>query len=217
MIDRIKEKVSTIFSDEEMPALEDDKRVVLINADGGAPPEPELRVVGLYTDINEEKVAEVTQALLYLNESNKMRDHDAEESKPIQFYISTYGGNADDMFALYDIMKEVQKDTEIHTVGMGKVMSAGVLLLAGGTPGKRKIGKNCRVMLHSVSSGNHGDLHNLVNEVEAIQELQEMYINCLTQETKMTKSQLKKMLERKVNVYLSAEQAVEYGIADMVL
>ena len=81
MIDRIKEKVSTIFSDEEMPALEDDKRVVLINADGGAPPEPELRVVGLYTDINEEKVAEVTQALLYLNESNKMRDREQEESK----------------------------------------------------------------------------------------------------------------------------------------
>jgi len=121
------------------------------------------------------------------------------------------------MFALYDIMKEVQKETEIHTIGMGKVMSAGVLLLAGGTPGHRKIGKNCRIMLHSVSSGNHGDLHNLVNEVEAIQELQEMYINCLTQETKMTKSQLKKMLERKVNVYLSAEQAVEYGIADKVL
>ena len=217
MIDRIKEKVSTIFSDEETPALEEDKRVVVISADGGAPPEPELRVVGLYTDINEEKVAEVTQALLYLNESNKLRDIDEEETKPIHFYISTYGGNADDMFALYDIMKEVQKDTEIHTIGMGKVMSAGVLLLAGGTPGKRKIGKNCRIMLHSVSSGNHGDLHNLVNEVEAIQELQEMYINCLTQETKMTKSQLKKMLERKVNVYLSAEQAVEYGIADMVL
>ena len=217
MIDRIKEKVSTIFSDEETPALEEDKRVVVISADGGAPPEPELRVVGLYTDINEEKVAEVTQALLYLNESNKLRDIDEEETKPIHFYISTYGGNADDMFALYDIMKEVQKDTEIHTIGMGKVMSAGVLLLDGGTPGKRKIGKNCRIMLHSVSSGNHGDLHNLVNEVEAIQELQEMYINCLTQETKMTKSQLKKMLERKVNVYLSAEQAVEYGIADMVL
>ena len=125
MIDRIKEKVSTIFSDEETPALEEDKRVVVISADGGAPPEPELRVVGLYTDINEEKVAEVTQALLYLNESNKLRDIDEEETKPIHFYISTYGGNADDMFALYDIMKEVQKDTEIHTIGMGKVMSAG--------------------------------------------------------------------------------------------
>jgi len=216
MINRIKEKVGTMFTNKESTAIEEDPKVILVNAGPESAPEPELRVVGLYTDINEEKVAEVTQALLYLNETNRMRP-DEEEKKPIDFYISTYGGNADDMFALYDIMKQVQKETEIHTIGMGKVMSAGVLLLAGGTPGKRKIGRNCRIMLHSVSSGNQGDLHNLVNEVEAIQELQEMYINCLTQETKMTKSQVKKMLERKVNVYLSAEQAVEYGIADMVL
>jgi len=216
MIDRIKEKVGTMFTNDEPAATAEDPKVILVNTGGEGEPEPELRVVGLYTDITEEKVAEVTQALLYLNETNRLKEED-EEKKPIDFYISTYGGNADDMFALYDIMKEVQKETEIHTIGMGKVMSAGVLLLAGGTPGHRKIGKNCRIMLHSVSSGNHGDLHNLVNEVEAIQELQEMYINCLTQETKMTKSQVKKMLERKVNVYLSAEQAVEYGIADRVL
>ena len=216
MIDRIKEKVGTMFTNDEPTATAEDPKVILVNTGGEGEPEPELRVVGLYTDITEEKVAEVTQALLYLNETNRLKEDD-EEKKPIDFYISTYGGNADDMFALYDIMKQVQKETEIHTIGMGKVMSAGVLLLAGGTPGHRKIGKNCRIMLHSVSSGNHGDLHNLVNEVEAIQELQEMYINCLTQETKMTKSQVKKMLERKVNVYLSAEQAVEYGIADKVL
>jgi len=216
MIDRIKEKVGTMFTNDEPAATAEDPKVILVNTGGEGEPEPELRVVGLYTDITEEKVAEVTQALLYLNETNRLKEDD-EEKKPIDFYISTYGGNADDMFALYDIMKQVQKETEIHTIGMGKVMSAGVLLLAGGTPGHRKIGKNCRIMLHSVSSGNHGDLHNLVNEVEAIQELQEMYINCLTQETKMTKSQVKKMLERKVNVYLSAEQAVEYGIADKVL
>ena len=216
MIDRIKEKVGTMFTSKELTSTAEDPKVILVNAGLEGAPEPELRVVGLYTDITEEKVAEVTQALLYLNETNRLKEDD-KEKKPIDFYISTYGGNADDMFALYDIMKQVQKETEIHTIGMGKVMSAGVLLLAGGTPGKRKIGRNCRIMLHSVSSGNHGDLHNLVNEVEAIQELQEMYINCLTQETKMTKSQLKKMLERKVNVYLSAEQAVEYGIADKVL
>ena len=216
MIDKIKEKVSTIFSEEKTLSPEEEKKIILIAPEAEGSPEPEMRVVGLYTDINEEKVAEVTHALLYLNETNRLKEKE-EDKKPIQFYISTYGGNADDMFALYDVMKQIQQETEIHTIGMGKVMSAGVLLLAGGTPGQRKIGRNCRIMLHSVSSGNHGDLHNLVNEVEAIQELQEMYINCLTQETKMTKSQVKKMLERKVNVYLSAEQAVEYGIADRVL
>jgi len=152
MIDRIKEKVSTMFVNDEINTPEEDPKIILVNSGPlEGPPEPEMRVVGLYTDITEEKVAELTQALLYLNETNRLKEDD-EEKKPIDFYISTYGGNADDMFALYDIMKQVQQETEIHTIGMGKVMSAGVLLLAGGTPGHRKIGKNCRIMLHSVPS-----------------------------------------------------------------
>ena len=168
----------------------------------------DARVIGLLGEVEEEKIAELIQAILFLQESGK---------DPIEFYISTYGGNADDMFCLYDMMQHVGEEIEFHTIGIGKVMSAGVLLLASGTKGKRKIAKNCRVMLHSVIAGNQGSLHNLMNEMEAIQDLQEMYIDRLVEETKLTKKQLKKMLEQKVNIYLSAEQAVEYGIADEII
>lgn len=177
------------------------------------PREPEMRSIGLFSDVHEEKIAEIIHALIYLNESNKLR----KEKKPVDFYLSTYGGSADDMFALYDIMKIIREETEIHTYGLGKVMSAGVLILASGTKGKRKIGKHCRVMIHSVIAGNHGPLHNLMNEMDAIQDLQKAYIECLVNETKMTKKQLKSMLEEKVNVYLSAEEAVELGIADIIV
>jgi len=207
MIKRIKEKLNNIFEEKNI--------IVLDTGATKQPPEPDLRVIGLVGDIQEEKLGEIIHALLYMNEINK--ESPDEDKKDIEFYLSTYGGSADDMFALYDVMKLVQKTTDISTIGMGKVMSAGVLLLASGTPGKRKMGKNCRVMIHSVMGGNHGSLHNLVNEMEAIQDLQEMYINCLVEETKMTKSQLKNMLERKVNVYLSAEEAIEYGIADEII
>ena len=182
----------------------------------GIQKEPELRVVGLFSVIEEEKSSEIIHAMLYMNEINKAQKEE-KKKKEIKFYLSTYGGSADDMFALYDMMKLIQKDTEISVIGMGKVMSAGVLILAGGTHGKRKIGRNCRVMIHSVIAGNQGSLHNLVNEMEAIKDLQEMYIDRLVEETKMTKIQLKKMLEQKVNVYLSAEKAVEYGIADEII
>tara|TARA_R110000824_G_scaffold52615_8_gene145833 strand:+ start:955 stop:1581 length:627 start_codon:yes stop_codon:yes gene_type:complete len=178
--------------------------------------EPEMRTIGLFCDVVEDKIAEISHAMIYLNETNKLQ-RKPEDKKPIKFYLSTYGGSADDMFALYDIMREVEAETEIHTHGIGKVMSAGVLLLAAGTQGKRSIGKNCRVMIHSVIGGSHGSLHNMVNEMEAIQDIQEMYINCLAAETKMTKKQIKKMLERKVNIYLSAEEAVELGIADIIV
>lgn len=210
MINRIKDKITKMTQENE------ERKLVLIDAASLPPPEPDLRILGLFADVVEEKVAEIVQGMLYMNEQNKL-EKDTSKYKDIEFYLSTYGGSADDMFALYDVMKHVQSTTDISTIGMGKVMSAGVLLLAGGTHGKRKIGRNCRIMLHSVIAGNHGTLHNLMNEMEAIQDLQDIYISRLVEETKMTKNQLKKMLERKVNVYLSAEQAVEYGIADEII
>ena len=215
MIDKIKQKINSIVGDGTTG--EDGKRIILI--DPGeigeellGPPQEELRVIGLFSDVHEEKIAELVHALLFLDKSNNGVPED--KRLPVEFYLSTYGGNADDMFALYDVMKNIQTQTEIHTIGLGKVMSAGVLLLAAGTKGKRKIGKNCRVMLHSVIAGNHGSLHNLINEMEAVEQLQNMYTDALLSETKMTQTQLKKMLERKVNVYLSAEEAIKYGIAD---
>lgn len=154
--------------------------------------------------------------MLYLDLLNK-NAKDESKKKPIEFYISTYGGSADDMFGLYDIMRSLRDTSEILTYGVGKVMSAGVLLLAAGTKGKRKIGKNCRVMIHSVIGGNHGSLHNMVNEMEAIEQLQDMYCDALIAETKLSKKKLKNLLGRKVNVYLSAEEAVELGIADIII
>lgn len=204
------------------PASEERSKIVLIDpssllgdAEHAIGAEPDLRILGLFADVAEEKVGELVHGLLYLDEVNKLSKED--KKKPLKFYISTYGGSADDMFALYDVMRIVRESTEIHTVGLGKVMSAGVLLLASGTKGKRMIGRNCRVMIHSVIGGNHGSLHNMMNEMEAIEELQDMYCDCLVSETKLTRGKLKKMLERKVNVYLSAEEAVELGIADIII
>jgi len=215
VLDKLKEKLRS-FLDGVEETIEE-KKVILVDPSKlqGGEPEISLRTIGLFSDILEEPIAELVHALMYMNETNK--DKKEEDREPIEFYLSTYGGSADDMFALYDIMKDIQKRTEIHTVGVGKVMSAGVPLLACGTKGKRRIAKNCRIMIHSVSAGNQGNIHDLVNELEAVEELQKMYINCLVAETKMTKSQLKKMLKRKVNVYLSAEQAIKLGIADEIL
>ena len=196
------------------PEQQQESKIVLMN--GEAPPEPDLRVVGLFSEVVDEKITEIIHGLLYMNEMNKLEE-DPKNRRDIEFYLSTYGGSADDMFALYDMMKIVEEDTDIVTIGMGKVMSAGVLILAAGTKGKRKIGRNCRVMIHSVIAGNHGSLPNLINEMEAIQDLQELYIERLVEETKMTRKQMKKLLEQKVNIYLSAEEAVKYGIADIIV
>ena len=72
-------------------------------------------------------------------------------------------------------------------------------------------------MIHGVIGGNAGMLHNLENEMDEIRQTQEQYIEALVKETDMTKRLLKKLIERKVNVYLTAAEAVEYGIADEVI
>ena len=72
-------------------------------------------------------------------------------------------------------------------------------------------------MLHSVIGASHGSLHNLENEMDEIRYLQEQHINCLAEETDMTKNYLKKLMNKKVNVYLTAQEAVDLGIADEIV
>ena len=128
----------------------------------GALDKPEMRVTGIYGDINEERCSEALYGLLALEQtafsSIESEDKEVVVVEPIEFYISTYGGQASEMFAVYDTMRAVRENVPIITHGVGKVMSAGVLLLAAGTKGNRRIGKNCRVMIHGVISGQHGQI-----------------------------------------------------------
>ena len=62
-----------------------------------------------------------------------------------------------------------------------------------------------------------GELHNLENELEEVQHTQQQYIKALANETKMSERQIKKVLDKKINVYFTAEEAVKYGIADEVV
>ncbi len=141
-----------------------------------------------------------------------------EPSRPkIEFIISTYGGSLAEMFAMVDCMKDVSSECDIETKALGKVMSAGVPLLAAGTKGMRKIGRNCRVMIHGVTAAYHGNVLSLENEMEEIKWLQDRYISCLSENTKLTPSKIKKMLKNQLDVYLSAEEAVNCGIADIII
>lgn len=195
-----------------------------------------MSTIGLIGDITEESSNEVIFSLLLLHEKqssdylktifsldkeelDNLADEDLADMKPnIDFYISTNGGSADEMFGIYDVMRFIKDGgiSSITTCGIGKVMSAGVLLLAAGTKGKRRVGKHCRIMLHSVIGGSTGPMHQLENEFAEVKKIQDAYIKTLVEETNMTEKELRKLLKRKTNVYLSAEEAVEMGIADEV-
>jgi len=172
---------------------------------------PEQRSIMFVGEVDEEKAADVISALLVLAQT---KPDDQERADDIKIYVSTYGGSADEMFSIYDVMNHVKQYCDIETIGLGKVMSAGTLILASGTKGKRKLAKHCRVMMHSVNGGTMGELHNLENEMEQMKGLQDNYIQCLSVETEMTKRQIQSLINKKINVYLSAEEAITKGLAD---
>ena len=193
----------------------------------GAPPEPEMRSMSIIGDITEELSKDILASLWYLNNNAKVEelvdpeDPECEETKevirPIEIIVSTNGGNADEMFGIYDAMRWIRREVEIETFGLGKVMSAGTLLLAAGTKGKRKIGKHCRVMIHSVIGGSIGPMHQLDNEMKEVKAIQESYIKAVCEETNLTERKLRSLLKKKINIYLTAEEAVKHGFADIII
>ena len=72
-------------------------------------------------------------------------------------------------------------------------------------------------MLHNVSAGSIGALAQMQNELKEIEKIQKQYIEILASETKMTEKQIKRLINKNVNVYLSAEEALELGIVDEII
>ena len=164
------------------------------------------RLVVLHGDVNESSISLVVAQLLHLASLSH---------KPISLVISTYGGSVDEMFTLYDTIKFLP--CPVHTIALGKVMSAGVLLLASGEKGKRIIGKNARIMIHPVSGGVMGNVFEVINDTKEHKRLQDQMVAAIVKETKSTKTEIEKIMKSGHDFYLLPEQAVKMGIVDKII
>jgi len=164
------------------------------------------RLVILHCDVNEQSISTVMAQMLHLASQNH---------KPIHLVISTYGGSVDEMFTLYDTMKFLP--CPVHTIALGKVMSAGVLLLASGEKGHRMIGRSARIMMHPISGGASGNIFEIMNDVEESKRLQDQMSDAICKETKLSKSEIEKVMRRGHDVYLSPQEAIKMGIVDKII
>lgn len=164
------------------------------------------RLVVLHGDVNEQSISLVVAQLLHLASQN---------NKPIHLIISTYGGSVDEMFTLYDTIKFLP--CPVHTVALGKVMSAGVLLLASGEKGKRMIGKSARIMIHPVSGGVAGNVFEVIADTAEHKRLQEQMVSAIAKETGNTKIKIEKIMKSGHDVYLLPEEAIKLGIVDKII
>jgi ATP-dependent Clp endopeptidase proteolytic subunit ClpP len=219
-------KLNDAQEDKEGASEEEEHSTIHFSLPQGSS-EKNLRTVAIFGEINEEKSADITSGIYYLwkNAPEPYTDEELEEDEEleqvdqdIKMIVSTYGGEVLEMFAIYDMMQMAKSDgIDIQTMGIGKVMSAGVAILAAGTKGKRKVSKNCRLMLHQASAGTMGSVYNMENELEEVKVLQDMYVRCVADNSNLSITKIKKMFKTNANHYISAEKAVEYGIADEVV
>jgi len=165
------------------------------------------RIVFLHGDVTEQAIAGVIAQLLSLA---------TQSTKPIHLVLSTYGGSVDEMFSLYDTIRFLP--APVHTVALGKVMSAGVLLLASGVKGKRLIGASSRIMMHPISGGAMGNIFEVENQTKEMRALQDRMVTMLARETKMKRTYIEKfVMGRQLDHYLTPEESIKLGIADKVI
>lgn len=174
------------------------------------PVESESRTVYLVGNIDEDLIQQAVEKLVTLSEKRP--------NIPIHLIISTYGGVVDDTFMLYDLIKHMP--TPVYTVGLGKVMSAGCLLLAAGTKGHRKLGRNARVMYHCGWEVSAGSVWEMRANLKAFEDQERQYDTRFAEETGMTLKQVEDLYNRygpTADRYLSAEEALKLNIVDALI
>lgn len=164
------------------------------------------RIVFLSGDVSESSITNVQAQLITLASMAKT---------PIKLFISTYGGSVDEMFSLYDTIRVLE--APVHTFGLGKIMSAGVLLLSAGVKGSRLIGSHARVMMHALSADSFGTIFQLKNDVNEYSRMQNLIERALMKETKIKLPELRKIMSSGPDFYITPEKAVQLGIVDRVV
>jgi len=163
------------------------------------------RIILLTGAINEDVADIVVSQLFYLESDDPVKD--------IFFYINSPGGEVTAGLAIYDTMQYVSCD--IATICLGQAASMGAVLLAGGTKGKRMAFPNARMMIHQPLGGAQGQASDMEIQVKEMTRIKKKLNEILVQHT----GQSIKVIERDTDrdFYLTAEDAVKYGLVDQVI
>jgi len=161
----------------------------------------------LFGHVDEEKVESAVRFILAHNCVPKKK-------KFITLIVNSEGGDLTDAFALIDVITHSQ--IPVHTLGLGQISSAGLMIFMAGAPGHRVLTPNTHIMSHQWSGTFEGKIHELLSaQVDFAQTTQRM-INHYARHSKLSEADIHKHLLPAHDVYLSATQAVQLGIADRI-
>ena len=166
----------------------------------------EDRIIFLGTPISDEIANAVMAQLLCLQQMDADRD--------IEIYINSPGGSFTALTAIYDTMRYIKPD--VRTVCLGQAASAAAVILAAGTKGKRLALPNSRILIHQpATEGGYGQSSDIEIQAREILRIRSLMEDMLASDTGRDLEQVSRDIER--DKYLTAEQALEYGIIDEVL
>ena len=165
----------------------------------------ENRIIFMIGEISYRMATEVIMKLLYLDNLKRGVD--------ISLYINSPGGSVDDTMAIYDTMRFI--NSSVSTYCIGKAQSGAAIILAAGKEGKRHALPHAKIMLHQPWGGVTGQASDIKIQAEEIVKAKQMLNEILSKHTGLTAKQIESETER--DKYMSAEEALKYGLIDDVL
>ncbi|OEE06895.1 ATP-dependent Clp endopeptidase, proteolytic subunit ClpP [Vibrio cyclitrophicus ZF270] len=163
------------------------------------------RIIFLTGQVEDHMANLVVAQLLFLESENPDKD--------IYLYINSPGGSVTAGMSIYDTMQFIKPN--VSTVCMGQACSMGAFLLAGGTPGKRHVLPNSRVMIHQPLGGFQGQASDIQIHAQEILTIKQKLNKLLAEHTGQPLEVVERDTDR--DNFMSADQAVEYGLVDSVL
>ena len=163
------------------------------------------RIVFLGAPINDDVSNIIIAQLLFLDADNPERD--------IYLYINSPGGIVSSGMAIYDTLQFLR--APVNTICMGMAASMAAFLLAAGTKGKRSALPHARIMIHQPSGGTQGTAADIEIQAREILYLRSQLNELYSKHTQKTVEQIEKDMDR--DRFMSAEEAVEYGLIDKVI
>ena len=163
------------------------------------------RIIFLSEEVNDVTASLVVAQLLFLESEDPAKD--------INFYINSPGGSVTAGMAIYDTMRYIKCD--VSTICVGLAASMGAFLLAGGTKGKRMALPNSEIMIHQPSGGAKGQATEIQIVAENILKTKKKLNEMLAENTGKPLEIVEKDTDR--DYYMSAQEALEYGIIDKVI
>jgi ATP-dependent Clp protease protease subunit len=163
------------------------------------------RIVFMDGEINDLSADLVVAQLLFLDGQDIEKD--------INLYINSPGGSVTAGLAIYDTIQHLRSN--VQTICLGQAASMAALILTAGTAGKRMVLPSSRVLIHQPWGGAQGQARDIGIQSREIIRLKKMTINYFAKHTGKTVEQVASDMER--DLYMSAEDAVEYGVADSIL